>query len=51
LEVKKIDLNKLRILSSSFLKFFFDGNDMWVGSDAGLLRIQIANPLAKLESK
>jgi ligand-binding sensor domain-containing protein len=51
LEVKEIDLNKLRILSSSFLKFFFDGNDMWVGSDAGLLRIQIANPLAKLESK
>ena len=51
LDVKEIDLNQLDILSSSFLKFFFDGTDMWVGSDAGLMRIQIANPLAKLESK
>lgn len=51
LDITKIDLNKLNVLSSSFLKFYFDGNDMWVASDSGLLRIQIANPLATFTAR
>ena len=51
MKISEVDLNKLNILSSSFLKFYFDGYNMWVGSDAGLLRIQIANPLAMFTTK
>ncbi|MGD8305403.1 MAG: hypothetical protein PVF17_02015 [Ignavibacteria bacterium] len=51
LDIREIDLDELNIMTSSFLKFYFDGKDMWVASDAGLMRIQIANSLARLESK
>jgi ligand-binding sensor domain-containing protein len=49
LNVMKVDLDQLKIHSSTFLKFYFDGNDMWIGSDNGLLKISIFNPLAKLD--
>ena len=49
LEVTKVNLDQLRISSSTFLTFHFDGKNMWVGSNAGLLRIRITNPLAKWE--
>jgi len=50
LQVTGVDLDQLGIRSSTFLKFLFDGVYMWIGSNAGLLRIKISNPLAKLES-
>lgn len=49
LEVTKVDLDQLKINTSTFLKFYFDGNDMWVGSDNGLLRIKIYNPVSSLK--
>jgi ligand-binding sensor domain-containing protein len=49
LNVTKVELDQLRIRTSTFLKFFFDGIYMWIGSDAGLLRIKIFNPLAKFQ--
>ncbi len=48
-EVTKVNLDQLRISSSTFLTFHFDGRNIWVGSNAGLLRIRITNPLAKWE--
>jgi ligand-binding sensor domain-containing protein len=50
LEVTTVDLDQLGIRSSTFHKFLFDGNSMWIGSNAGLLKIKISNPLSKLES-
>jgi ligand-binding sensor domain-containing protein len=50
LEVTGVDLDQLGIRSSTFRKFLFDGVNMWIGSNAGLLRIKISNPLSKLEN-
>lgn len=47
LEVKEVDLNKLNVHTSTFLTFYFDGINLWIGSNDGLLRIKIYNPLAK----
>lgn len=47
LEVSKVDLDEFQIASSAFRTFLFDGMNMWVGSDAGLLKISISNPLAR----
>ena len=51
LEVTKVDLDKLKINSSTFHAFLFDGINLWIGSDAGLLRIKIYNPLANWQDK
>jgi len=51
MEVTKVDLDELKVASSSFQSFLFDGENMWVGSGAGLLKISISNPLAKWQSK
>jgi len=45
--VKKVDLNKLNISSSSILCFLFDGENMWVGTGDGLIKIRIENQLAQ----
>ena len=50
LEVTGVDLDQLGIRSSTFLNFLFDGVNMWICSNAGLLRIKISNPLSKLEN-
>ena len=42
-----IDLNSLDITSSTFYNLYFDGIYMWAGTDKGLLKIVIDNPLAK----
>jgi len=51
LEVTKVDLDQLKVASSAFHTFLFDGDNMWVGSDAGLVKISISNPLAKWQFK
>lgn len=45
--LKKVDLNRLDISSSSILCFLFDGVNMWVGTGDGLLKIKIENKLAE----
>ena len=50
LRVKEIDLDQLKIRTSTFLTFYFDGEYMWIGSNSGLLRIRIKNPLARLDA-
>ncbi|MFO7445954.1 MAG: hypothetical protein R6W90_06275 [Ignavibacteriaceae bacterium] len=45
--VEQIDLNELDIKTSTVLSLYFDGSDMWLGTDEGLYKITIVNPLAQ----
>jgi hypothetical protein len=44
--VTPIDLNKTDIETSKISCLYFDGTNMWVGTNKGLNKILIANPLA-----
>lgn len=44
--VKKLDLEKAKIKTSTILSMLFDGVDIWIGTDDGLFRVRIDNPLA-----
>lgn len=46
-KVYPIDLNQINISTSTIRKIYFDGNFLWLGTDKGLVRINISNPLAK----
>lgn len=50
-EVSKVDLNQTTISSSMIQAFNFDGKIMWVGTDKGLYKFQISNPLADWSAK
>jgi len=50
-EVSEIDLNEFDIKTSSVLSMYFDGSDIWLGTDEGLYRIPIKNPLAQWTAK
>jgi ligand-binding sensor domain-containing protein len=45
-EVEPINLEDEKIKTSTVLSMFFDGTDIWIGTDSGLFRIRIDNPLA-----
>jgi ligand-binding sensor domain-containing protein len=45
-EVKNLDLEKAKIKTSTILSMLFDGTDIWIGTDDGLFRVRIDNPLA-----
>jgi ligand-binding sensor domain-containing protein len=45
-EVKELDLDKANIKTSTILSMLFDGTDLWIGTDKGLFRVRIDNPLA-----
>lgn len=44
--VNPVDLNMLGTSSSTITKLYFDGTHLWIGTDSGLWRLTIANPLA-----
>lgn len=46
LEMNSVNFNSLRVMS-----LFFDGASMWIGTDNGLYKIKIDNPLAHLEPR
>ncbi|MCK7519894.1 MAG: hypothetical protein MZV64_20295 [Ignavibacteriales bacterium] len=50
-KIANIDLNQTEISSSLVQTFYFDGNEMWVGTDKGLYKFAINNPLAKWSGK
>ena len=50
-KVTPIDLNKTDIESSKISCLFFDGTNLWLGTDKGLNKILIANPLAEWTGK
>jgi ligand-binding sensor domain-containing protein len=45
--VSPVDLNQIKIVSSTILSFHFDGKYMWIGTGEGLVRVKIDNPLAE----
>ncbi len=44
--ITKVDLNELNIQSAKVNTMFFDGSRMWLGTDDGLCKVVIENPLA-----
>jgi ligand-binding sensor domain-containing protein len=50
-KIANIDLNQTKISSSLVQTFHFDGNEMWVGTDKGLYKFGVTNPLAKWNGK
>lgn len=45
-KITTIDLNQTSISSSLVQTFYFDGRDMWVGTDKGLYKFKVSNDLA-----
>ena len=50
-KVTPVDLNKTNIETAKISCLYFDGTYLWVGTDKGLNRILIANPLAEWSGK
>jgi ligand-binding sensor domain-containing protein len=46
-----VDLNETTLSSSTILALYFDGTDIWIGTDKGLLRMKVDNPLARWDGK
>jgi ligand-binding sensor domain-containing protein len=44
--VTPIDLNLLQTKSATITTLYFDKKDLWIGTDRGLWKLNIANPLA-----
>lgn len=49
-KVSSPEMNSLNLYSKKILSMYFDGNSMWLGTDNGLYKIKIDNPLAHLKS-
>ncbi|MBI5662448.1 MULTISPECIES: hypothetical protein [Ignavibacterium] len=46
-KVIPVDLSQIDISTSTIRKLHFDGDFLWLGTDNGLVRIKISNPLGK----
>lgn len=46
-KITPVDLNLLETKSSAIKKLYFDGNDLWIGTNKGLWRLKISNPMAE----
>lgn len=51
LTITPVDLNQINIESSRILCMYFDGTSMWIGTDNGLSKVLISNPLARWGGK
>jgi ligand-binding sensor domain-containing protein len=49
--VTPVDLNEINISSSAILTFHFDGKNIWVGTEQGLVRLKLDNKLAEWPKK
>ncbi len=50
-KVSTPDINDIDLRARQVLSLFFDGTSMWIGTDNGLYRIKIDNPLAHWSMK
>ena len=50
-KVHVVDLNTLNINTSLILSLYFDSEDLWIGSDKGLVRLKFYNSLASWGGK
>ncbi|MGE5353877.1 MAG: hypothetical protein ACM3P0_17455 [Acidobacteriota bacterium] len=48
-KVTRISKDELNLRSDKILSMFYDGNNMWLGTEAGLLRVKITNDFAMLK--
>lgn len=48
-KVTRISKDELNLRSDKILSMFYDGNNMWLGTEAGLLKIKITNDFALLK--
>ncbi len=46
-EMNPIDLNEIKINSSTILSLLFESDFLWIGTDRGLVRLHLKNELAK----
>ena len=46
-KVSPVDLNQIKIVSSTILSFHFDSKYMWIGTGEGLVRVKMDNRLAE----
>jgi ligand-binding sensor domain-containing protein len=46
-KVTPVDLNELNITSSTILSFHFDGTNIWIGTNEGLVKLKVENKLAE----
>ncbi|RJP65248.1 MAG: hypothetical protein C4539_13585 [Ignavibacteriales bacterium] len=51
LSVKMISKDELELRSDKILCMYFDGENMWLGSETGLLKVKITNQLASFKTK
>ncbi|MHB1687203.1 MAG: hypothetical protein ACYCVH_07505 [Ignavibacteriaceae bacterium] len=45
-DITPVDLNGINIQSSKITSLYFDGTSLWIGTDNGLTKVLIANPMA-----
>jgi ligand-binding sensor domain-containing protein len=50
-EITPIDLNQLQTKSAKITTLYFDGEDLWIGTDRGLWRLEVTNPVASWTPK
>ncbi len=50
-KIDAVDLNETVLNSSTILSLYFDGRNMWIGTDKGLMRMKVDNPLARWDGK
>jgi ligand-binding sensor domain-containing protein len=46
-KVSQVDLNLLETKTSAIKDLYFDGKDLWIGTNKGLWRLKISNPMAE----
>ena len=46
-KVSKVNLESINATTSTISTLYFDGSDMWIGTDDGLWRVTVSNPLAQ----
>jgi ligand-binding sensor domain-containing protein len=50
-KINAVDLNETQLNTATILSLYFDGTDIWIGTDKGLLKMKVVNPLARWEGK
>jgi ligand-binding sensor domain-containing protein len=50
-KILNIDLNQTNMKSSQVQCLYFDGEEMWVGTEKGLYKFSVSNPLAQWSGK
>ena len=50
-KITPVDLNQLQTRSAKITALYFDGKNLWIGTNRGLWKLRITNPLAEWTAK